>query len=276
MPSARAASATAPPPLPARQPVLRRMRPRLIYTRANGNGGIYEYFVCSGRQHGTCSQPHHRARAVELAVEDHYATVQLDPERRGQIREYVRDYVATLDARVAPERTRVAELFRGLDGQERKLLSAHYADKISERLFNEEQERLRRERVAGEKLQAELAVDHRDVLARLDVALELTDRLQAAYRLAKPGTRRLFNQAIFQRIWIEREAVGDAQLAEPFDDLITVSYFREVVRGAPPRRKRAEQPARELAASATPNPETKEPPRPFPVVEVRTSKLWCG
>ncbi|MEJ7783280.1 MAG: recombinase family protein, partial [Solirubrobacteraceae bacterium] len=221
---------------------------RLIYTRANGNGGIYEYFVCSGRQQGTCSQPHHRALAVELAVEDHYATVQLDPEHRGQIRAYVRDYVATLDARVAPERTRVAELLRGLDGQERKLLSAHYADKISESLFNEEQERLRRERVAGEKLQAELAVDHRDVLARLDVALELTDRLQAAYRLAKPGTRRLFNQAIFKRIWIEREAVSDAQLAEPFDDLIAVSYFREVVRGAPPRRKRAEQPARELAA----------------------------
>jgi site-specific DNA recombinase len=209
---------------------------RLIYTRANGNGGIYEYFVCRGRQQGTCTQPHHRALAVELAVEDHYATVQLDSERRGKIRDYVQRYVADLDARIAPERARVAETIRALDGQERKLLSAHYADQISEGLFAEEQDRLRRERAAAQKLQTELAVDHRDVLARLDVALELTDRLQAAYQLATPGTRRLFNQAIFKRIWISREAVDHAELAEPFDELITISYFREVVRNAPPRR----------------------------------------
>ena len=106
---------------------------RLIYTRASGNDGVYEYFVCRGRQEGTCTQPHHRVRAVELAIEEHYADVQLTDPRREQIRDYVRSYVAALDEYAAPERSRVSQLLRGLDGQERKLLAAHYAEETTAR-----------------------------------------------------------------------------------------------------------------------------------------------
>lgn len=83
---------------------------------------------------------------------------------------------------------------------------------------------------------------HREVLARLDVALELTDRLQAAYQLASPAIRGLLNQAIFKRIWIDNEAVNGVELAEPFADLITISYFREVVRRSPRRNAAAPSP----------------------------------
>ena len=226
---------------------------RLIYTRANGNGGIYEYFVCRGRQQGTCSQPHHRALAVELAIEEHYASVQLADLRREQIRGYVRDYVAKLDEHAEPERSRVAEVLRSLDGQERKLLAAHYADRISEALFNEEQDRIRRERAAAQRLQADLAIDHSDTLAHLDVALELTDRIQAAYSLATPNIRRLFNQAFFRRIWIKHETVSDTELAPPFDDLITITYFHGVVRQSQ-RQKTADR----RAAGARPDPDNDE------------------
>ena len=91
---------------------------------------------------------------------------------------------------------------------------------------------LRLERLAGHAASAEPAPPG----AHIRSQLKLTDRLRAAYQPATPGTRRLFNQAIFKRIWISREAVDHAELAEPFDELITISYFREVVRNAPPRR----------------------------------------
>ena len=206
---------------------------RLIYTRAKGRaGGIYEYFICAGRQHGNCSQPHHRVQAVEQAVEDEYARIELSAARREQIRRAVRTYVAALDGKAEPERQRIAETLKHLADQEKKLLQAHYNDHISPELFAEEQERIRRERIAAEKRQTELQVDHDQVLERLDVALSLTDQVQAAYLMAAPNTRRLFNQAIFERIWIKRETIADIELASPFADLLAEDLTRDIAHAA--------------------------------------------
>jgi site-specific DNA recombinase len=194
---------------------------RLIYTRATGRGGgTYEYFVCAGRQEGTCSQPHHRVEAVERAIEDEYARVQLSGQRREKIRAEVRAYVAALDGKAEPEREQIETALKSIAAQEKKLLQAHYNDLISSELFTEEQQRLRRERVAAEQRQGELQADHRVTLDRLELALGLTDRVQAAYSGAEPQTRRIFNQAIFARIWIDREEVARRELATPFRDLL--------------------------------------------------------
>ncbi len=193
---------------------------RLIYTRAKGRaGGIYESFVCTGRQQGTCSQPHHRVQAVEQAIEDVYAENELTDERREEIRQAVRAYVATLDQQAGPERGEIADTLRRLAGQEKKLLQAHYEDNITRELFAEEQQCIRCERIAAEKRVEELEVDHGEMLKTLDTALCLTDGIRDAYILAKPTTRRVFNQAIYERIWIDREHVLDTQLASPFAEI---------------------------------------------------------
>jgi hypothetical protein len=54
------------------------------------------------------------------------------------------------------------------------------------------------------------------VLVALDQALELTDDIQRAYRLAGPQERRLFNQGLFERLEIDKEDVASGELAEPF------------------------------------------------------------
>ena len=109
--------------------------------RPKGNGGTYEYFVCGGRMHGSCSQGYHRAAAVEAAVEryDGNAEVaQLSEAERDGIRQAVRAYIGDLaekaDEQVATAKAEVARLA----GEERKLLQAHYADQISPALFAEE------------------------------------------------------------------------------------------------------------------------------------------
>ena len=202
---------------------------RLIYTRATGkSGGTFEYFVCIGRQQHTCSQPYHRVEAVERAIEDEYAHIQLSENRRDQIRAAVRAYVATLDKTAEPERQQVTETLTRLAGQEKKLLRAHYADHITDALFAEEQQRIRRERIAAEQRQAELQIDHGRTLDQLEVALSLTDCVQAAYVSAEPQTRRLFNQAIFARIWIKQEAVSDTDLASPFGDLLADDLLDDI------------------------------------------------
>lgn len=220
---------------------------RLIYTRVKGQaGGTFEYFLCSGRQKRTCSQPYHRIEAVERAVEDEYARIQLSESRREQIRTAVRTYVATLDELAEPERQQVIENLARLARQEKKLLQAHYADNISDELFAEEQQRIRRERVAAEQRQVELQVDHGRTLERLDVALGLTDRIQAAYMMAAPQTRRLFNQAIFARIWIDRERVSDIELASPFAELLTGDLVDDMSAG---RTAEVDQPESETSTA---------------------------
>jgi hypothetical protein len=121
-----------------------------------------------------------------------------------------------------------------LAAQEKKLLQAHYDDNITIELFAEEQQRIRRERIAAEKRQEELQVDHGEMLKTLDTALSLTDRVQAAYILAKPTTRRVFNQAIYDCIWIDRETISKTQLASPFAEIqaLDQELSREAETGA--------------------------------------------
>ena len=192
---------------------------RLTYARPKGNGGTYEYFVCSGRMHGSCSQGYHRAGAVEAAVERHYGEaedVQLSDADRDAIRQAVRAYIGELaekaDEQVAAAKADVARLA----GEERKLLQAHYADRVSPGLFAEEQARIRRERDGAERRLDELSVDHDRVLDALESALALTDDIQLAYLEAGPQERRLLNQALFQGLDIDSEEVIGYELEEPF------------------------------------------------------------
>lgn len=84
---------------------------RLIYSRARGNGGQYEYFLCGGRQHGNCSQTSHRVEAVEAAVEAHYGTddVEWSDEKRERLREAVAKHIEAA-AVLSAEKVAEAEL----------------------------------------------------------------------------------------------------------------------------------------------------------------------
>ena len=199
---------------------------RLYFLRARGHGGLYDYFLCSGRQARICTQPYHRAAAVEAAVERHYAAVQLTSRQRQRIRDEI---YAQLDqaAKIADRETARAraEIAR-LDNQERKLLTAHYDDAISDHIFADEQKRIRRERAAADRLLSSYALDHQLIRDTLELALGLTNDIQDAYRKAQPTERRLLNQALFERIEISTEEVDGSTLAAPFDQLITAEATR--------------------------------------------------
>jgi site-specific DNA recombinase len=195
-------------------------RRRLIYSKATGNGGEYEYFICGGKQHGNCMQSAHRVAAVEAAVEDYYSNVELSDERRQSIRRAIESQVEATTLLVAEKVAEAEMQLVRLEQEERKLLTAHYADKISESLFDSEQERIKRERIGAAKRIEHLSVEHDDVLTALNQALELTDDIQRAYCLAGPQERRLFNQGFFSNgLKIDKEEVVGEELAEPFAQL---------------------------------------------------------
>lgn len=197
---------------------------RLFFTQAKGQrGGLYDYFVCGGRAARTCKQPHHRVQAVEQAVERHYGTLNLDDLQRRRIRAAIATHIERVGSIAAKETTRAqAELTR-LDNEERKLLSAHYADKISEHIFTEEQARVRRERHAAEHLLNLHQINQQTVARTLDLALQLTESIQTAYLQADSTERRLFNQAFFEYIEVSTEEITDSHLNPPFAQLAAIN-----------------------------------------------------
>ncbi len=207
---------------------------RLFFTRNKGRrGGLYDYFICSGRQARICTQPHHRVEAVEAAVERHYVCVQLTDQQRERIRAAVHTHLAALAEIAAKETARArAELTR-LDNEERKLLPPplRYQDQISEHIYADEQARIRRQRAAADDLLQRHEVKHETILETLDHALQLTDNIQAAYLQADSTERRLFNQALFETIAIDTEEIDGHELAPPFAQLATLNNHYEMHEG---------------------------------------------
>lgn len=193
---------------------------RLFFTRVKGRNAYYDYYVCRGRQEGTCAQPNHRAEAVEARIEEHYASVTIPVERRATVRANIIAHVKQIDVAAGEEIRQAKTIEARLNGEERKLLDAHYVNRVSDALFSEESERIQRELAAALKIIESLETPHDEALRNLDRALDLLHDLQSAYIAATDSQRRLFNQAIFDRIWIDREDVSGSSLAEPFEDLL--------------------------------------------------------
>ena len=145
--------------------------------------------------------------------------MELSNEKRERIRSAVHAHMDGLAQIAEKETTRArAEVIR-LDNEERKLLSAHYNDSISDHIFAEEQKRIRRERVAADELLRRYEIKQDAILSTLDTALNLTNNIQAAYLQADDTERRLLNQAFFERIEIDREEISGHTLAAPFAQL---------------------------------------------------------
>ncbi len=137
-----------------------------------------------------------------------------------------------------------AEL-RTLEEQERTLLHRHYEGRVSDKLYKEEQFRIAGEREAAEAILARLSLRFDDIDETLDLALDLTNDLQAAYIKASPAIRRLLNGAIFEWIKIRTEDVADVALAEPFRDLLANDLLDELEA----IERRAKKPGQEGPAS---------------------------
>ena len=187
---------------------------RLIFSKAKGHGGVYSYFVCGGKQHGTCKHRSYRAEAVEAAVAQHYASLEMEDDVREGIRAAVRDHVGAIAKVAAKQAEEAQRQITKLDREERKLLTAHYADRISESLFESEQDRIKRERASATRRTERLDFEQDRVLAALDQALELTIDIQRAYLAANPQERRLLNQGFFKRLEIYEEEVVAEQPEE--------------------------------------------------------------
>ena len=190
---------------------------RLTYSQNKGNGGLYEYFVCTSNQRGVCAQGYQPVALVEQAVERHYGSVRLSAAEAERVRHTVASRLGEMADTAEREIARCRGVLAQVKAQERKLLHMHYQERISDELFDEEQARLRRERLDADSLIARLDVRHEDIAATLELALDILGRdLQDLYAGADDATRRLMNQSLFAALYVCDEEVVGEELAEPF------------------------------------------------------------
>lgn len=195
---------------------------RLVFQPANGNGGLYYYFVCGSRIRKNGDQPSVLVEHMERALECCYVRVRLTEEFR-------RTVATTIDHSLSDEhevevrlRAQIARRLAELDRMEDRYLD-HLADP------DWPQEKLRAKMAAIRHERAALSVQLGEVEAGLEAGrelllrtLDLLRRPQELYReLAKPE-RRVLTQTVFDKLLVDAREIVDHRLREPFDALVAV------------------------------------------------------
>jgi site-specific DNA recombinase len=203
---------------------------RLVITNSkNRYGDIYPYFICVGRhqRRTNCTRKALLISVVESLVEAFYTDVALDDDLRQQVETMLISELEADRTRVETEQHALTVQQQRLRNERAKLLQAHYAGAIPLDLLKTEQDRI------GDQLdtvEARLAATqtHFDVVRdNLTTALDLASDCQRAYRQADSHTRRLLNQALFAKLYIDEEEAS-ADPAEPYGTLLGADVMTAV------------------------------------------------
>ncbi|CAN5214569.1 recombinase family protein [soil metagenome] len=194
---------------------------RMGFTQAHGNGGTYDYFFCIGRtRRNGCRQTYTAASSVEKAVEQLYGSISLNAGAAAELRELVVDHIDQAKALGQREAKVQRQLLVDLDVKRRRLLDAHYAEAIPLDLFREEQERFRREEKTARRLLEAASYQFDHAVEVVNSILEQLTECAWGYKVGNDLTRRLTNQAFFEKLYLVDDRISGADLRQPIRDLL--------------------------------------------------------
>ncbi len=196
---------------------------RLAVTHSRARSGqIYDYFYCLGRQADTrsCNWKAVRVRRVEELVAEHYRGIQLPQARIAEISRALKEALSSRRAEAEAAEQAITLRIQRLTNERQKLLQLHYAEAVPVDLFRQEQERITTGLDQGRQQLADVSVEFDAIEQNLEKALELARDCHAAYQDADNNTRRLFNQAFFEKLYVHVDGEVTHELAEPFGLLL--------------------------------------------------------
>ncbi len=215
---------------------------RLTYGVSTGrNSRKYPYYFCSSRINRTaCSQRANiRPELIETAIERHYATVELSPARIERGKAAIHALAAASQGALNAVKRAKATLIAKLEARQDELLEMRFSEKsISVALFKRRQAALQHELDAAHESLAETELRMTIDRAQIEKALELTENVQHAYRVASEQTKRAFNQAFFKKLYVMAEWDDDqnetavwisgVELSEPYALLLADGLIEQV------------------------------------------------
>lgn len=178
---------------------------RLVYSQNAGNGGTYEYLVCTARQHGECSLPWLRVEQIEGEVLPVVAGEALSPGAIEDIRDAVSKSIANILAQDRDVKAQLTKQLRKLEAQEGRLIELAATGSLPIAKI--------RERIEKTTLQKEAVLEQLEVTVdRLqygtDTALAYIDLLGdpgELYKRASDAVRRDLLTAYFDSMTVRVE-----------------------------------------------------------------------
>ena len=193
----------------------------LVCNAKSSQGTIYPYFVCASRHggRGDCARQAMLIEQVERLIERFYAKVQIDPETIEAVSGMIHARFDEMMAEGAAELADLASQRTQLEGEQQKLLQAHYAGAIPLDLLKKEQDRIT---ASLETIEHRITAHHghyADARANLDDSLKLLSNAADLYEHADDANRRLCNQALFRAIYIDEDNDVRVGYRNPYDGL---------------------------------------------------------
>lgn len=208
---------------------------QLVIHQAKGNGGVYFYFFCTGRQNRTCDLPFLGIAKVEHAVEQHFAVVQLNEPVRASLQ---RQMEGTLrhELRTAEElKRRLSGRLKELDAQE-----DHVLEVLGDPGWPQEKLKARLAAVARERgaIEEQLA----DATSSLEtgrqfftLALELLTDPQGFYRRGNEQVKRAMTKLLFAKLHLGTERVEGHEASKAFRGFIELASSTDKDSGPIPK-----------------------------------------
>ena len=190
---------------------------RLMVNKAHSRAGVvYDYFVCIGRhqRRTNCTRKALPIEHVEKLVERAWHRERLTHKERLQAETALRAALSAHTRSDGVQRAALEAQRDSLVAERSKLLTAHYADAIPLELLKVEQNRIAGSlEIIDEQLSGARS-NFANIMANISEVLALLQHVDVAYAKAEPHIRRLLNQALADKIYIDEDSTAEIELDE--------------------------------------------------------------
>ena len=180
-------------------------RSRLIFTQVTGNGGVYEYFICRGRQERLCDLPLLPVAEVEDAVARRFVLEDLPEGFPDALRAELDEILRDSQASNREMRSNLVKQLRKLDVREERLLDLASDDGLSTPKLKQRLHAVTLERASIqqklERTEGQLEHGVRTLTAFLDLLAEVG----VLYGQSPDPVRRQLVDAIFGELYLEMD-----------------------------------------------------------------------
>lgn len=192
----------------------------MVLANVKARGGTYEYFFCRRRQEHLCDSPYMQTARVEDAVERLWQRIRVSAAFLEGARQGLQQTINSDQAASRSLHTQLTENLRKLDVQQENLIDLAADGTLPREVVQKRMNAIAKTRAAMsarlENTEQKLAA----VLDYLDAALSLLERPGELYDLASDEHRRMLNQAVFRRIYVDADEVTGVEFNEPFEMLL--------------------------------------------------------
>lgn len=213
----------------------KRCKSRMLYMITKGRrGGTYEYFACTGRHSGQngCDLPYVPLYKIEEQVDELWQHEQDEWERVGipQISEGLRDQLRAAQGAAAEQRSVLDREIGKIKRQRYKWADQAMDGVVPADIAREKQQQLARRLASLEEQRSQIAQANSAGEDVLMGTIELIRNCGVAYNKAGVQLRRVYNQAWFERIYVNVQYQDMALAGERSETLETLHAAAREVR----------------------------------------------